>query len=205
MPVTRTKNSTIPQQIFARLRQYSSGNFRFLLYSDGTFLLSPESTNKSIRNYRQNFVDRINEKVHPILSSKSYTGIKFDLEFISKKTFLSAMQGRFPFFVCGGGGVKPVPLNLVSCYIKNGSDSWVSIPRPFDLEPNTPQFSDVYPVYLSIIDTIITCYYPQNLFTYNFTHRVVFVRFIHSVTFYLFFVIFFFLFKIIFSNTIFQE
>ena len=101
--------------------------------------------------------------------------------------------GTISFFACGG--VKPVLLKLVSCYIKKtyGSDSWQSIPRPFDLEPtcNTPQFSDVYPVYLSIIDTIITRYYPQNLFTYNFTHRVVFVCFIHSVTFFLFFVIFF--------------
>ena len=48
-------------------------------------LLSPESTNESIPNYRHNFVGGINKKSTPnILSPKSYTGIKFDIDHIKE-------------------------------------------------------------------------------------------------------------------------
>ena len=115
--------------------------------------------------------------------------------------------GTISFFVCGG--VKPVLLKLVSCYIKKtyGSDSWLSIPRPFDLEPtcNTPQFSDVYPVYLSIIDTIITRYYPQNCLHITLRTELFLCVLFIQLLFSSFLSFFSFLFKIIFSNTIFQE
>ena len=78
-----------------KIRQYHNGFSRDYgntqaVVSDFCFtmtglLLSPESTSISNPNYRHNFVGRINEKVHPILSPESYTGIKFDLESISKK------------------------------------------------------------------------------------------------------------------------
>ena len=45
-------------------------NIRFLLYNGVTL--------KSIHSYRLYFVDRIHEKVQPILSPKSSIGIKYE-------------------------------------------------------------------------------------------------------------------------------
>ena len=98
-PVNKPSESSPVYKAFwgdvRKIRQYHSGFSRDYgntqaVISDFCFtmtglLLSPESTNESNPNYRHNFVGRINEKVHPTLSPKSYTGIKFDQEFISKK------------------------------------------------------------------------------------------------------------------------
>ena len=74
---TRTKNSTILQRIFAGPWQYSSGNFRFLLYLDGTFIIAKIHV-KSTYYYLHNFISIIEEKVHQLLSPKSFIGIKYD-------------------------------------------------------------------------------------------------------------------------------
>ena len=63
--------------------------------------------------------------------------------------------------VCVWGGGLNQYYQVSCCSVFVG----FQIPRPFGLESNTPQFSDVYPVYLSIIGrpTIITRCCPQNL------------------------------------------
>ena len=110
--------------------------------------------------------------------------------------------GTISFFCmckCVGGRVKPVLLSVLLQSLR-----WVSIPRPFGVESNTRQFSDVYPVYLSIIGTIITCCCPQNLLHVRTESccAFLFIRLLFSSFFCHFFS---FCSKSTFSNKIFQE
>ena len=81
----RTKSLEVPRRIFAILQPNSRSILRFLLYNSVTFIIA-RIHEESTHYYRHNFVSIIEEKVHPLLSPKSFVGIKFYFEFISNKT-----------------------------------------------------------------------------------------------------------------------
>ena len=83
--LSRTKSLTILRRIFAILQPNSRGILRFLLYNSVSFIIA-RIHEKSTHYYRHNFVFIIEEKVHPLLSPKSFVGLKSDFEFISSKT-----------------------------------------------------------------------------------------------------------------------
>ena len=82
---SRTKSLTILRRIFAILQPNSRSILRFLLYKSVTFIIA-RIQEKSTHCYNHNFVSINEEKVHPLLSPKSFVGIKSDFEFISSKT-----------------------------------------------------------------------------------------------------------------------
>ena len=82
---SRTKNLTILRRILAILQPNSRCILGFLLYNSVTFI-NARIHEKSTHYYRHNFVSIIEEKVHPLLSPKSFVGLKSDFEFISRKT-----------------------------------------------------------------------------------------------------------------------